>query len=564
MANKNIGKEGEKYQFKKGEDERRKNNGRPKSNFTILKELGAKNDLKLGKATIAEMSNILLTSNANQLKSFISKHKDNLTLVESYLIQILSNKKGKDARQFKEFLELAGINYAQTTARTADGEQDASGEIDKAIYYLGKAMAEVARNSTPKIKRDVMNCDAQYLILYGGRDSGKSHGVAEKIIVQLLNPVPFRGLIVRKFEATVKLSQFQKLQDIITLWGINDAFKINKNTGTVMCIYNGNFVTSKGLDDAAKIKSLADFHFVWYEEPNTDKVTYNDFQTLDKTLRALNPQSLQQSVFTFNSDNPNSWLKDVFFPAGLGFEENLPDDYLVAPNNTYKYKAKIVHFTYMDNPYITADRIEKLEMLKETDPVYYKIWCLGLWGGDPTGKIYSNWELIPESAYDAIPKDASNRVYGVDWGFNDPSVIVEVTFYDQAFYVKQIVYKSGVLPQDVRNEAINLCDSNSIFYCDHRPENNAFMREKFYVQEAKKDILSGITLCKSFPIKICETSLDFIREISSYSWKLDEKINRYLDVPVGFDDHAMDAFRYAVYSNADIKAVYRQLYGKEI
>jgi phage terminase large subunit len=563
MPNKNIGKEGAKHQFKKG-DERINRNGRPKAAFTIIKELGKSSEKKVDKGLIAEMSNILLTSNPSELKAFVAKHKDNLTLVESYLIQILSNKKGKDARQFKEFLELAGINYAQTTGKTGESETTGDAEVDKAIYYLGKAMAEVARNSTPKVKRDVMNCDAQYLILYGGRDSGKSHGIAEKIIVQLLNPIPFRGLIVRKFEATVKLSQFQKLQDIIGLWGLQDAFKINKNSGTVTCIYNGNFVTSKGLDDAAKIKSLSDFHFVWYEEPNTDKVTYNDFQTLDKTLRALTPQSLQQSVFTFNSDNPNSWLKDVFFPSGLGFEENLPDDYIVEPNNTHKYKAKIVHFTYRDNPYITHDRIEKLEVLKETDPIYYKIWCLGLWGGDPAGKVYSNWEIIPASIFDAVPKSEINRSYGVDWGFNDPSVIVETVFYENIFYVRELFYKSGTLPQDVRDAAQQICDSNSIFYCDHRPENNALLRDRFYVQEAKKDILSGITLCKSFPIKICETSLNLKREINSYSWKFDEKTNRYLDIPVGFDDHAMDAFRYSVYSNESIKAVYRHIYGKEI
>ena len=46
---------------------------------------------------------------------------------------------------------------------------------------------------------------------------------------------------------------------------------------------------------------------------------------------------------------------------------------------------------------------------------------------------------------------------------------------------------------------------------------------------------------------ITKSSVNLIKEIESYSWKTDLNGN-ILEEPVKFNDHALDALRYAVYS----------------
>jgi phage terminase large subunit len=49
------------------------------------------------------------------------------------------------------------------------------------------------------------------------------------------------------------------------------------------------------------------------------------------------------------------------------------------------------------------------------------------------------------------------------------------------------------------------------------------------------------------PLYITKRSINLLKEIRSYKWKTD-KDGRVLDEPVKFNDHAMDAGRYGVFT----------------
>jgi phage terminase large subunit len=58
------------------------------------------------------------------------------------------------------------------------------------------------------------------------------------------------------------------------------------------------------------------------------------------------------------------------------------------------------------------------------------------------------------------------------------------------------------------------------------------------------------------PLRICEGSPNIIKEIKFYKWKVD-KDNRKLDEPVKFNDHALDAARYGIFTrNSKRKATW--------
>ncbi len=57
----------------------------------------------------------------------------------------------------------------------------------------------------------------------------------------------------------------------------------------------------------------------------------------------------------------------------------------------------------------------------------------------------------------------------------------------------------------------------------------------------------GIDKVKQYKLHILEDSINLIKEIRSYKWK-EDKEGRILEEPVKFNDHAMDAMRYALVS----------------
>ncbi len=63
---------------------------------------------------------------------------------------------------------------------------------------------------------------------------------------------------------------------------------------------------------------------------------------------------------------------------------------------------------------------------------------------------------------------------------------------------------------------------------------------------AKKDVLAGIDFMKSKKIYITKDSINLIKEIESYSWKLN-KNGEAMEQPVKFYDDLLDGCRYSVF-----------------
>jgi len=69
---------------------------------------------------------------------------------------------------------------------------------------------------------------------------------------------------------------------------------------------------------------------------------------------------------------------------------------------------------------------------------------------------------------------------------------------------------------------------------------------------AKKDVIASIDFIKSKKLYITSDSVNLIKELGIYSWKLD-KNGDAIEVPVKLFDDALDAVRYAVFTGEKIK-----------
>lgn len=216
------------------------------------------------------------------------------------------------------------------------------------------------------VYEDAIYNTSQILVLYGSASSGKSYFAAQKIILRCLSEKGHRFLIIRKVGNTLKDSVFQLLKDVISEFDVYNEFEINKTDKVFYHKLTGNEIICKGLDEPEKIKSVQGITSMWIEEAT--ELTFDDFTQLLLRIRGEKPNYIQY-ILTFNPISENHWLKSK----------------LVESNN---FDLTIIRSNYTHNHYLSAQDKKTLESLKDTNPLYYQIYCLGEWGiEDKSGKF---------------------------------------------------------------------------------------------------------------------------------------------------------------------------------
>lgn len=258
--------------------------------------------------------------------------------------------------------------------------------------------------------RPLVDSAADINFLWGGRDSGKSHFVAQRLIRKCMKESFFRCVMVKKTAESIKDSQWQTIKDIVEEWGLSSLFRFKIAPLSIECV-NGNRFIARGCDDAGNLKSIKDPTDVWYEEGN--QLSRTDFITVATTLRSNKART--QQWFSFNPETDEDfeefWLYKTFFDKkDINIYQSFTSTWSVdipahshTDNVTGKVTftaAKQVDFnysstwtTYHDNPYCKPERAAFLEQLAILDPYYYKVYTLGQWGNrkitDPFCLSYS-------------------------------------------------------------------------------------------------------------------------------------------------------------------------------
>lgn len=217
----------------------------------------------------------------------------------------------------------------------------------------------------------------RYILLWGGRDSGKSHFAAQKLIVECLRLPYFRCVMIKKTHESIKDSQWQTVKDIVFEWGLQEHFIFTKSPLEINC-KNGNKFIARGCDKADKLKSIKDPSHAWYEEAN--QITEEDFITVTSTIRG---NGQLQEILSFNPEHPGEledfWIYQYFFKGKdqKTFEEKIS---IEIDKETINLPYIVDHSVYPDNPYVTPERKLILENLKFTNPYYYSVFTEGNWG----------------------------------------------------------------------------------------------------------------------------------------------------------------------------------------
>ena len=362
---------------------------------------------------------------------------------------------------------------------------------------------------------------SRYEIFYGGAGSGKSVFVAQRMLVRAMKERGHKTLVVRKVAKTNRHSTFALITGIMRQWNIEQLFKVNKSDMEITCL-NGNQIIFTGLDDVEKLKSIANITDIWVEEAS--EISHDDFKQLDLRLRGKTPYPLQITL-TFNPISAMLWHKAYFFDN--------PKDNTV-----------ILKTTYLDNKFLDDEYKQVINNLQHEDTTYYNIYGLGEWG--VLGNlVYGNWEVVSD-----VPVSFDEIIWGLDFGFNNPSALLKIGIKDGNLYLLDEMYKTGLTNQDLIKELRHRVPTNEAVYADSAEPARIeeIKRAGFRVYPAQKDVTDGLDFVKRQRLFIHKTCANAVKEIQGYKYK-EDKDGNVLDEPVKFADHLMDAMRYAIYTH---------------
>ena len=379
----------------------------------------------------------------------------------------------------------------------------------------------------------------RYLVLCGGKGSGKSEFAARKIFRRCLEEGSHRILILRKIRKTCRESVVKVF--LIILKDNEIEYTYNK-TDHVLTFKGHDGSTNEllfdGLDEPEKLKSIKGLTSMWIEE--TTEITEAEFNEVDLCLREPGPH-YKQIILSFNPDETLApWLKKRFFD--------------------HKDERAYVHpSTVEDNP-IDEIREEYLKILDDIqDETKKKIYRFGFWAVQK-GRIF-NWDVV---SLPAINFDET--FYGGDFGYSvNPATVVKIYRKADEFWLEEILYEKGLTNQDIATQLL----SNSLFekkrpgYWDSAEQKSIEEISRLGINaypalKGPDSVRAGLDFMLSKKIHIVTGSENIIREAGRYKWR-EDRHGYAMPEPVKFDDHAMDAVRYALYTHMkDVGAIFKQ------
>lgn len=242
----------------------------------------------------------------------------------------------------------------------------------------------------------------RYKIIYGGRGSGKSWGVARYLLITAASQ-PLRVLCTREVQKSLRQSVHQLLSDQIEELGLQSFYTILE---TEIRGKNGSMFIFAGLSTqtADSIKSLEGVDKVWIEEAST--ITKRSLDILIPTIRKPN----SEIILTFNPDLDTDEVYQRFVL-------NTPPD------------SWLMHINYSDNPWLSDVLEQERQHCLRSDPRSHD----HIWLGKPKsvvdGAIFADeyQAMLDEHRVTKITHDPILKAHIVfDLGFRDSMAIIVV------------------------------------------------------------------------------------------------------------------------------------------
>ena len=389
--------------------------------------------------------------------------------------------------------------------------------------------------------KDFWNFKGRYRVCKGSRASKKSKTAALWFITKLMQYPDANLLVVRKVFRTLKDSCYSELKWAIKRLGVEVFWDTKESPLEMTYKPTGQKIFFRGLDDPMKVTSITvETGFLcwgWIEEAY-EIMNEADFDMLDETIRGEVSEGLwKQWTLIFNPWNEKHWIKRRFFDV---------DDPDILAKTT----------NYMCNEWLDASDKAVFERMKHKNPRRYKVAGLGHWG-IVEGLVFENWEekAFNHKSEEFIKKHPSIKsAFGLDFGYtNDPSAMFcgLIDLDMKLIFVFDEMYEKAMSNERIAKKIAAMGYAKEKIRADSaEPKSIDRLRELGLSRirrsrKGKDSINNGIDFISEFKIIVHPRCVNFLTEISNYTWDID-KFGKKLNKPVDDFNHLMDSMRYAL------------------
>ena len=380
----------------------------------------------------------------------------------------------------------------------------------------------------------------RYNVYYGGRASGKTKFIMQKLLIKGLRERRMI-LLMRKQTTQLRDSVWKEMLQTISDFHLLDYFSINKTEFRITCNINGTEFKCLGLDVPEKIKGFADISDVFMDE--VTGFNKEDVELIDGTLRSPKFKLPLQMYFAFNPISKANFVYTYF-----GFDTG------IVPSNTFILKS-----TYLDNPFLGANVAERYEALKQRDYQRWQIEALG------------DFVSLDRLVFQNVKVEEFNHadikgqlICGLDYGFvNDISAFVASLLDEEnkKLYVFKIWGDTNKTNQELANiiKAMGFSKSVIIADCAEQKSIEEMRREGIIkIKPSVKgadSIIHGIQKLQQYEIIVHPDCEGIITEFQNYAWQKDKQSGEYINKPIDAFNHYIDALRYSIQSAGTGKLV---------
>ena len=350
----------------------------------------------------------------------------------------------------------------------------------------------------------------------GGTRSGKTYALLQWCIVQALSGKE-TITIVRKTLPSAKRTVMKDFKDVMLglgIWNENDW----NTSDRIYNFYTESVIQFISTDDSEKLRGLKS-SILWLEEANE----IDEDSHFQLSIRTTGP-----IILSYNPTiSPYHWIRLM--------------------QDCTRYFT-----TYKNNPYLEKTVVKAIEELQRTNPKAWLVYGLG--------EYVSNEKAIFQfNVVDFLPDEATFVAFGLDFGYSsDPTALVSVWKMDNELYIMEHCYEKGMVTSDIDNMLRSVVKDREEIWADSAEPR---LIDELYrlgwnirpVIKGKDSINFGIQVMQNYKINIPKSCQNLTNEFYSYEWSSD-RFGKQLDKPVDFNNHLIDAARYAAMMRLSNKA----------
>lgn len=370
-------------------------------------------------------------------------------------------------------------------------------------------------NIIPKYaKFFIRNADERYVILQGGRRSGKSVSVYQWVTLLLLSEHKECVVLTATYPAAMNAVKDFQLATGLPVTG-------NAIYGHSHIFENGSVISFRSFDDPQKTQgTMADIAIV-EEALNIDEQIFTVFS-----------MGIREQCYFLYNPTKSSWT----------------DKYLKADKSNY------LKTTWKDNPYLKPEQVQEFELIRERaerptatilDIYNKKVYYDGEFG-DMAGKVFLEVYTCTVGEFDEVPVE---EYMAIDFGFvanADETAMVAVKIYQNCLYVKQMIFSGNLtkdedLVMEMKKLGVTMYDTIVADFGGLGKSRIKNIRDTYgydLINCQKNKIIDDIRRILQFDkIIVTDNSVDLRREMDNYELNNEGK-------PKSTEDHLLDAMRY--------------------